>query len=54
MITALIMGILVGAYGDQIEAQARSVKDSKGAVLTAYVLLSAVVALVVTAAKWVF
>lgn len=54
MITALVMGIIVGAFGDKIDAQARRVKDSKGAVLAAYVILGAIVALVVTAAEWVF
>lgn len=54
MITALVMGVIVGAFGDQIEARARRWKDSKWAVLAAFLLLGMVVALVVTAVKQVF
>lgn len=54
MITAIVMGIIVGAFGGKIDAKARSIKDSKGAVLAAYVVLGAIVALIVTAAEWVF
>lgn len=53
MITAIVMGIIAGAFGDKIDAKARSIRDSKGAVLAAYVVLSAIVALIVTAAEWV-
>lgn len=54
MITAIVMAVIAVVFGDKIDAKARSIKDSKGAVLAAYVVLSAVVALIVTAAEWVF
>lgn len=53
MITALLMGVIAGVWGDRIEARARRWKDHWGAVLAAFLLLGVLVAAVVTAAEQV-